>query len=94
MISFIYNSINEINTKTFSIYPNPSDGDFNIDLNASSNVKSTIEIYDVLGTLLFNEHFKGRSIKVNSENYKSGMYFIKVSGEMNSQVQKIIVKKK
>ena len=94
VIVFIYTGINEINNETFTVYPNPNKGDFNIDLNAFGNKNITIEIFDVLGNRLLDEHATGRSTKISFGNFKSGVYFIKVSGENTSHVQKIMVEGK
>jgi hypothetical protein len=94
VISFIYNSVNEITPEMISVYPNPSNGDFTIDFNSSINKNTTVEIVDVLGNLRFREPITGRSNAINSGIFESGMYFIKVSGEETFLIRKIIIDKK
>ncbi|WP_445752727.1 NHL domain-containing protein [Polaribacter sp.] len=64
----------------FEIYPNPSNGVFNIK-NFTGN--TFIEVFDIYGKkILFYEVNSGKSI-LNLSNYASGIYFVKFTNENN-----------
>lgn len=65
----------EINTNnSFSIYPNPSNGEFTIKSNNSIN--STIAIYNSMGIKIKTEHFKANSSELNITGLTAGVYFV------------------
>ncbi len=81
----------------FSVFPNPSDGQFTIVLNTP--VKDvTINVYDFLGRPVYDKQFtgnfdKGQSIPVSLKQNKKGIYFVRVSaGETIFSVRKIIIR--
>jgi len=75
--------------KGFDIYPNPvSDGFFRI--KTLNNAERTIDIYDVLGKLVFFKTTKKNLIDVST--LKSGIYIIKVYELGNSATRKLIIK--
>lgn len=68
-------------SKTINIYPNPSKGIFNLELNhIEGNVK--VEIYNMLGEQVLNQPFNSsgtQTIKTfDLSNYNSGIYLVKV----------------
>jgi len=84
--------LNENKTSQVYIYPNPSNlGDFRIN---SSDEITLVEIYNIIGQPMFiaiKEKW-GKSISINSESYKAGIYFIKLNFENSKeQIHKIII---
>ncbi len=75
--------------KGFEIYPNPvSDGFLRI--NTFKNSERTVDIYDLLGKLVF---FKTTTKNfINISKLKSGIYIIKVYEQGNSATRKLIIK--
>jgi hypothetical protein len=68
-----------------NIYPNPSNGLFNISVENSTN----LEVYDISGKLMKKEVLNGvSSIQIDN----AGMYFFKFSNEEGSTTQRVIVK--
>lgn len=75
--------------KGFEIYPNPvSDGVFRI--KTFKNVERTIDIYDLLGKLVYFKTTKKNLIDVST--LKSGIYIIKVYEQGSSATRKLIIK--
>lgn len=68
--------INELGLENFEIYPNPTDGDINISLNASVE-PTKIELLNLNGQVLFEIPFT----KQASFNQESGMYLIRISDD-------------
>jgi CubicO group peptidase (beta-lactamase class C family) len=64
------------------LYPNPSSKELFID---NLELNSTIEIYNTLGELIYNELNTSSNCRINLENHNSGVYFIKIKNGFNSQ---------
>ncbi len=63
------------NSQYYKIYPNPSKGNYFIDIN---NVTSaSIKVYDYLGRLLFNEH-NVTNYKLDLNGYSNGIYVVEL----------------
>jgi hypothetical protein len=88
-------SVNEIeNENIFKVYPNPSNGNFTIELN-NANDNDHISVLDFSGRKMFTQKIKIGTIKqeIQCENLAKGVYFItleKNNGAATS-VQKIII---
>jgi hypothetical protein len=78
------------NTK-FSILPNPTKGDFVVNLDGNSSV-SSIAIFNGVGKLMneMNVDKTATSVPMNV-NYPSGVYFIKVNSDKGITTHKLIV---
>lgn len=68
--------VNELN-----IYPNPGNGKFIVS-STYSQIK-TIEIYNVLGKLVWREHLTANTIMIDISEQPKGIYFYKVSSDNN-----------
>lgn len=75
----------------FSVSPNPSDG--NVELTLNYEGKTSIQVFDVLGKMIYNIDCKDDSMsEINSylTNLDAGVYVIKVFVEKYSQTGKLI----
>ncbi len=77
----------------FIIFPNPSNGEFNISLENNNNEKTKfIEIFDIQGRNIFEAQFIDYQYNINIENVNKGIYFIKIFDNNNLQLtEKIMV---
>ena len=76
-------------TKSFSIYPNPTSDYLTID----NKTEATYDLFlfDIAGNLLYQEPIdKTKNLKVSQ--YKSGVYFLKITNKNRTVVKKIIIK--
>ena len=91
-----YTGISDVTIGTISIYPNPTDGQFNIELNGLPSSDTEIQITDVRGRLVFKTVLEGISesqiVSVDISNEESGVYFIKVLQENGVILSQRIVK--
>lgn len=79
----------DFDSNTFSIYPNPSNGHFTIQLK-DSNEASNIEILSILGQKIFTkENYNGTSLNVN--NISKGIYIIRITQDSKTTSKKIII---
>jgi hypothetical protein len=88
--------IEELNVYALSIYPNPSNGDFNVSFNASVTEKYTLKVYDEAGKLVFDaqiENQNGTYVKqVQLGKVASGIYNVSLSNGSVESNRKVIVK--
>ena len=81
-------SINELEIGKIMIYPNPVLNKLNIDFQANSEyIEKTLEVYNVLGELMFSELVKTEKIEIDFSNKPLGIYFVRV-GKLSIKVIK------
>lgn len=72
------------------LFPNPSNGKF---LLMANNIKdSHFEITDVLGNRILRSEIKNETTEMDLSDYKSGIYFVRITDSKGSFVVKKIVK--
>ncbi|MEI7981890.1 MAG: T9SS type A sorting domain-containing protein, partial [Bacteroidota bacterium] len=76
----------------FTIYPNPTTGKFTLEMKTDDGSRNTtVQIYSTLGEMILRTTLTGNLKEVISlENYRPGIYFIKVVSGDKSATQKII----
>ncbi len=78
---FGISAVQELNTDAgFSIYPNPFSTQTTITFNEEQK-NTTIKIIDVMGRQIKSIDFKGRTLILEKEEMKPGIYFIQISDE-------------
>lgn len=60
----------------FDVMPNPSDGAFNI--TSKSGAEKEVEVYNVLGDVVFTTTFTGNATTINLTNLEKGVYFMRI----------------
>jgi Leucine-rich repeat (LRR) protein len=75
------------NDASISVYPNPTNGNLNI--NCNNNIKS-IQFFDVQGRLLQANLINESQATLDISTQSSGMYFVKVITDSGILVQKIV----
>ena len=73
--------------ESVKIYPNPTNGIINI--NSNFNIKS-IELYDVQGRILEKSFENNTTTTLNLSNRQSGIYFVKITSDKGSKVEKVV----
>jgi len=82
-------NINDNELSRLVMYPNPAQdmvvvkGNFFIE---------QISIYNNVGQMIFNQNDAGNSIIINTNDYKSGIYFVRIKTIEGYQTQKLIIK--
>lgn len=83
----------DINSNNFDILPNPSRGNFNINLSNQLTEDGLIKIYDISGKLIesfsINMGLKTRSLQLNAQ---SGIYLVELTSEGSKIIKKLILK--
>lgn len=87
-------SNNDFSFDNFSLYPNPNDGNFNIQFNSISNNDIIISIYDSRGREIFTKKWLNTGFfdqKLQLSNLQSGVYFANIQDGDKKVVKKIII---
>ncbi|MBC7863276.1 MAG: T9SS type A sorting domain-containing protein [Bacteroidia bacterium] len=93
----IANSVNETNDSiateengiSFSLYPNPSNGNCSVEFNSSYEKQIMLEIYDITGKLIVSEKqtvAQGlTTLRINIGEYEEGIYMIRLTDLLSLQ---------
>ncbi|MCF6279470.1 MAG: T9SS-dependent M36 family metallopeptidase [Flavobacteriaceae bacterium] len=85
-------SVDDEKSDLFMIYPNPSNGEININ-GIGINEEVTIRIFDVNGREVFAKRtILNGSINIDATNLNSGFYILKIKGDEFIHNKKIIIK--
>ena len=71
-----------------SVYPNPSNGEFTVELN--NNLSKTIQIMDVTGRVVLTTTSLNDTVNVNINNLTNGIYFVKIVSNNVTEVIKVV----
>ena len=82
-----YTNLSNSDSELINIYPNPTNSELNIYLNDLFS----LEFYDISGKMLFNQNNLYKSFKLNTSNFNSGVYFIKIYSNKLVKTKKILV---
>jgi hypothetical protein len=79
------------NPELFRVYPNPSNGLFNIRINQYVG-KVTIEVVDLNGRLVYSQNNTDFNVEksIDMSQFQSGMYIVKVNNNQVNFSQKIV----
>ncbi|MBL1232735.1 MAG: T9SS type A sorting domain-containing protein, partial [Flavobacteriales bacterium] len=88
--------INEIDNNTsFSVYPNPSKGDFNINLNSQKAEMLTLTVNNIVGQTVMTKQVRvaGQTNETISlaAGFDKGVYFLTIDNNKEKQTVKLIV---
>lgn len=78
--------IKEVQAIEYKVFPNPAQDVVNINCKNSNN--NQVLIYNITGQVVYNNMFYTSQFKINTSDFKEGIYFIKIS----NKIQKLIVK--
>jgi endonuclease I len=86
----------ETNVETFSVYPNPTSGDFGINISLKENENILVRISDVAGKTVYerNENLKAGNnrLMISSTRLSKGIYMLQLVTENSVNTQKIVIK--
>lgn len=84
---------NKVEMDNMKLYPNPSDGKFNLNFNLKNKGDAEITVYDMQGKQVYNEklpNFSGEYNKpIDISSNAKGIYFVKIQQGKHTQVKKI-----
>jgi PKD repeat protein len=88
--------VDEILTNLFSIYPNPSTGEFQMKFKLNETRDMELEISNIVGELVFKKSFEdiqNQTLNFNLDHIANGVYFITVHSKGEIVTKKIVIRK-
>jgi len=82
------------NDYAMRLFPNPADGEINIDLSQSNIAPSAIQVFDQLGRVIYRRETDAGSssvVTLNTSDWLAGIYFITVISDTAITVRKVSV---
>ena len=85
-------NVDEFNSNEISIYPNPTNGFFTVDLSSNYSKSTLIEIFSISGQKIYSENANQNIMTIDMSNNSKGIYFIKITNQDIFYYEKIILK--
>lgn len=76
--------------QSFSIYPNPTKGIFNIDISGFEGEERNIQVYDISGKKIREVRNSNNTEEIDLSRYSSGLYFVRIIINDKLYLEKII----
>jgi hypothetical protein len=82
-ITVLFTDVDENQADNFKLYPNPTKGEFNLFLSQNLKTGSTIQITDLLGSVLYEVKpaIGENPVKLDISNLANGVYLVKVNND-------------
>jgi len=82
----------EVETGLISVFPNPSKGIINLEVNNADGEDITVEIINISGQVVYTrQFFNSVHERIDLTSYAKGMYFVKVKDTNSVTTKKIVV---
>jgi hypothetical protein len=81
-------SVDEAENQEFNVYPNPSNGQFNVNLGEG---QWSVEVYDITGRKVYEGSHKGQSA-IDLDQCPKGLYFLKAMSEGHEATTKLMIR--
>ena len=82
-------NVNDVEGNAVNVFPNPNQGTFSIQW--KNEMFNTIEIFDAAGKRVLKQVILQQGFFNEAEKLKSGVYWVKLSGEKSVSTKKIVV---
>ena len=68
-------------TRAFSVYPNPSEGEFSLKLNSNISSSVSFDVFTTLGEIIYSDKIDdvGKVSNINLKNQAAGMYLLRLN---------------
>jgi hypothetical protein len=85
-------SVDEINEPpSFSVFPNPSNDVFNVQMNKFKNMQ--MKVYNISGECIYQQIGKSTNLQIDLSSQPNGIYFLQMQTEQGISTQKLIIQK-
>jgi len=78
-------------TAPLSIFPNPSEGRFTIEMKINTPLKTEIEIYNINGEKVYSAYTVNATSDIDLTSFSRGLYFVKMSNERWVKTGKVMI---
>ena len=89
----MYDAVNENESSSLSIYPNPAVGETFVTLESAG--LNEVSVYDIQGRLVSKQIVvatEGEQVRLSTETLNAGVYFVTVSNDSAVSTAKLVVK--
>jgi parallel beta-helix repeat protein len=93
VVSFTTSINEEVNSSVITIYPNPVSNIFTLNVNINSNEILTLNIYNVIGSLVKTEALKQNQQQINVGDLDNGIYIVEIKFKGLIRNQKLIIQR-
>jgi len=87
-------STQNFSLKDFKIYPNPNNGNFNIQFDSQSGNEIKVGVHDIRGRQIFNQSFENTGLfnqNLELNDIQSGVYMVTVQDGDKKETRKIVI---
>jgi len=87
-------STEDLSLDNFTLYPNPNNGNFNIQFTSNSGNEIKVNVHDIRGRAIFNKSYSNNGLfneSLELNNTQAGVYFVTVQDGARKEVKKIVV---
>ena len=81
--------IGQITSASFNVFPNPSNGIYNIQFDESAS-ENSYKVYEVTGKLIQSGIFKELNVKLDIGGVPAGVYFLTIGTATSAEVIKLV----
>ena len=96
MITFFDNatilSVDEKDDANLIIYPNPSNGIFNLNSVKLTGETYIVTVYNIMGTTVRQFKWDGEKTVLDLTNAAKGVYIVKVNNDTHTEIKQLIVR--
>ncbi len=78
------------NDQEFTIYPNPSKGEFTVNV-VDFDDNTTLSVVDILGKRLVSRTVTSTITSVNLSRFNKGVYFVKIQSNKGNVIKKVVI---
>lgn len=79
--------------KAFSLYPNPASDIINLNIDNINNTNLTLNIYNVIGTLVKSEMLKQNKRQINIGDLSNGVYMVTIKSKDLTESQRLLIQR-
>ena len=79
---------------SFNLYPNPSDGYFQLEAEFGEWESLDVEVFSIVGQLVFVQRVTGTEVRLDLDirDVAKGTYILRMRGESGSLLRKVVIR--
>lgn len=91
---FVTSVPEKISEKTIlNLYPNPASDIVTLNIDNSNNAEFTLNIYNIIGSLVKTETLKENNRQINTGDLRKGIYMVEIKSKEWTEKQKLIIER-
>ena len=92
-LALINSTTQVLQTMHFNLYPNPSKGEFNIELSLAETMAIEVQIADVLGRIIYRSEHQTATLNtpINIGQQATGVYWLSIVTDNGRLVERVVV---